>query len=285
MTTSTTAAPAARGARSSRSLRIAGRQTFWRAVRAEWLKLTTLRSTWISSLITLLITSGIGAAMVIIGSDPEKMGDQSWHYMMVGTTFGQIVVAVMGALIVTGEYSSGQIRSTLAAIPRRSRSFWAKALTIAVWSFLLGAVSILAAWAISAPLVQGEPVSLGRTEFLGYVWGSGLAYAGIALMSLGLGFLLRSTAGAITVVTVLLFVINIPLSLAGGVWSWARKAMEYTLSQVSTAVVDPYSTQVAWAGTEGSSLSLTHAQGVLVFIAWCVIPLLAGWLAFSKRDA
>ena len=125
MTTSTTAAPAARGTRSSRSLRIAGRQTFWRAVRAEWLKLTTLRSTWISSLITLLITSGIGAAMVIIGSDPEKMGDQSWQYMMVGTTFGQIVVAVMGALIVTGEYSSGQIRSTLAAIPRRSRSFWA----------------------------------------------------------------------------------------------------------------------------------------------------------------
>lgn len=279
MTTPTTAVPAPRGTRATRSLRVAGRQTFWRAIHAELLKLTTLRSTWVSSLLTLLITSGIGALMVVIGSDPDKAGATSWQYMMTGTTFGQIVVAVMGALIVTGEYSSGQIRSTLAAVPRRARAFWSKATVIAVWSFLLGAASILLAWAMSSPFVQGEPVSLATKELLGYVWGSGLAYAGIALMSLGLGYLLRSTAGAITIVTTLLFVINIPLSIAASFWSWAGKAMEYTLSQVATAVVDPYSTQVTWSGT------ITHTTAVLVFVAWCLIPLLAGWLAFSKRDA
>ena len=279
MTTSTSAVPAARSTHATRAPRIAGKQTFGRAVHSELLKLTSLRSTWVSSLITILLTAGIGALVTIVGSDPDNVGETSWKFITTGTTFGHIVVAVLGALAITGEYSSGQIRSTLAAVPRRSSVFLAKACVIAAWSFVLGVVSILLAWAVSAPLVQGQPVSLGNTDLLGFVWGTGLAYAGISLMALGLGFLLRSTAGSITVVTIFLFVINIPLSIASAFWSWAKTALDFTLVSVAAAVVDPYST------TGGISGNVSHTQAVFVFIAWCLIPLIAGWLTFTRRDA
>ena len=93
------------------------------------------------------------------------------------------------------------------------RLLWAKALVISFVAFLLGSLSTLLSWAISAPFLGEHAGSLTDAHYLGFFWGSGLAYAGIALMTLGLGFLLRSTAGSLTVVTVLLFVIEIPLGL------------------------------------------------------------------------
>ena len=78
---------------------------------------------------------------------------------ILGAPFGQIVVAVLGALVITGEYSSGQIRSSLAAVPRRSRLFWAKAMVMTVWSFALGAVSILLTWAL---LTRSEERRVGK---------------------------------------------------------------------------------------------------------------------------
>ena len=116
-----------------------------------------------------------------------------------------------------------------------------------VWSFALGAVSILLTWALSTPLIGERATSLTNHEFFGYVWGTGLAYAGIGLMALGLGFLLRSTAGSITVVSSLLFILNLPLSIASNFWSWAGKALYLTPSVTVSAVIDPFSVQSNWA--------------------------------------
>lgn len=282
MTTSSATASPLSVPRSAR--RVAGRQSLGRAIRSEWIKLRTLRSTWITSAITVLLTSGIGTIACIEVSDPTYMGAEGWKMAIIGTTFGQIVVAVLGALVITGEYSSGQIRSTLAAVPRRSRAFTAKAIVIAAWSFLMGALSILLVWALSTPFVGGRAVALTNTSFLGYVWGTGLAYAAIALMSLGLGFLFRSTAGSITMVTVLMFVINIPLTIAASFWEWAGKVVNFTPAVVVTSVIDPHQVQSSWAPTDPSMI-LTHPQAVLVFAAWVLVPLVAGWLAFTRRDA
>ena len=153
-----------------------------------------------------------------------------------------------------------------------------------VWSFALGAVSILLTWALSTPLIGERATSLTNHKFLGYVWGTGLAYAGIGLMALGLGFLLRSTAGSITVVSSLLFTLNIPLSIASNFWGWAGKALYLTPSVTVSAVIDPFSVQSNWA--EGSTAPwIGHSAAVAVFAAWVLVPLLAGWLAFTSRDA
>ena len=262
------------------------KQNFFRATRSEWIKIRTLRSTWITSMIAVFLTVLFGAGSAIAYAKTEGMSDSAAGGLITGTTFGEIVVAVLGALVITGEYSSGQIRSPLAAVPRRTRVFAAKSLVIAIWSFLLGVISLLLSWLVAAPFMGDEAPSFSDTHIVGFIWGTGLAFAGIALLSLGMGYLVRSTAGAITVVVVLLFIISIPLSLMAMKWHWAANVSSVMPSSVVQSVTDPFtvSGQTTWADTN-PSLFLTHTQAVLIFGAWVLVPLIAGWFVFSKRDA
>ena len=276
----TTAAPAsphpaasrtARSASRSSRRRIQGRQTILHAIRSEWIKICSLRSTWVTSFLTVAITVLFSAGATIGFGRIEGYEDMARYNITLGATFGQIVVAVLAALVITGEYSSGQIRSSLVT---------------SVVAFLLGSLSIFLSWAISAPFLGEHAGSLTDSHYLGFIWGTGLAYAGIALMTLGLGFLLRSTAGSITVVTVLLFVINLPLQIMAQQWDWAAKIMGVLPNTVSTAVSDPFQlTPLGWGSSEAGQYFLEHSQAVLVFAAWAVVPLLIGWFVFAKRDA
>ena len=264
-------------------LHIQGRQTILRSARSEWIKFWTLRSTWITSFIAIALTVLFGAGLAASLGQSEEYRDKAMNLITSGLTFGQIVVAVLGALIITGEYSSGQIRSSLAAVPRRGRLLLSKAVVLSVSSFLLGSVSIFLSWAISKPFLGEHAGSLTDSHYFGHIWGSGLVFVGIALMTLGLGFLLRSTAGAITVVVSLLFVITIPLQLAASKWEWINKVIGCLPSTVSESVSDPFQRTTEW-GAQGVQF-LSHGQAVAVFAAWALVPLIIAWFVFSRRDA
>ena len=264
-------------------LRIQGRQTVLRSARSEWIKFWTLRSTWITSFIAIALTVLFGAGLAAALGQSEEYQDRAMNLITSGLTFGQIVVAVLGALIITGEYSSGQIRSSLAAVPRRGRLLLSKAVVLSVSSFLLGSVSVFLSWAISKPFLGEHAGSLTDSHYFGHIWGSGLVFVGIALMTLGIGFLLRSTAGAITVVVSLLFVITIPLQLAASKWEWINKVIGCLPSTVSEAVSDPFQRTTEW-GAQGVQF-LSHGQAVAVFAAWALVPLIIAWFVFSRRDA
>ena len=104
-------------------------------------------------------------------------------------------------------------------------------------------------------------------------------------MTLGLGFLLRSTAGSLTVVTVLLFVIEIPLGLMAMKWEWAAKIIGILPGKVAVAVTDPFQLTQTWGSQAGGATSfLEHSHAILVFAAWALIPMLIGWPVFSRRD-
>ena len=231
---------------------------------------------------TILI--GTGAAIGLAKSGSPEQFSQAKEAIIFGASLGQIVVAVLGALVITGEYSSGQIRSSLAAVPRRGRLVLAKALTVAVFAFLVGFLSVLAAWAISAPFMDGHAGSLADAEYFGYIWGSGLQFAGIALLAFSIGALVRSTAGAITSVVVLMFVIDIPLGLLTLKWDWATQLMGLLPATVSTAIADPLNSGDTW-GVEGTRAFLEHWQALAVFGAWVFIPLALAAIVFTKRDA
>ena len=283
--TSPAAALKGKGAARPLRTRIQGRQTFARAVGSEWIKIRSLRSTWITSAIAIVTSVLIGAGLTIGMGKTAEYADTARYSLIAGTTLGQIVVAVLAALMITGEYSSGQIRSSLAAVPHRGRLLWAKALVISFVAFLLGSLSTLLSWAISAPFLGEHAGSLTDAHYLGFFWGSGLAYAGIALMTLGLGFLLRSTAGSLTVVTVLLFVIEIPLGLMAMKWEWATKIIGLLPGRVAGAVTDPFQLTQTWGSQAGGATSfLEHSHAILVFAAWALIPMLIGWPVFSRRD-
>jgi len=265
------------------SLRVEGRQTVLRSVRAEWIKLWTLRSTWITSFIAIALTVLFGAGIAIASGQQQEGQEAAKNMITAGLSFGQIVVAVLGALIITGEYASGQIRSSLAAVPHRGRLLLSKAVVLAIVSFLLGSLSVFLSWAISKPFLGEHAGSLTDSHYAGHIWGSGLVFAGIALMTLGFGFLLRSTAGAITVVVSLLFVILLPLQLAAGQWSWVSKIIDCLPISVSSAVSNPLPA-AAELGGEGVQF-LTHGQAIAVFAAWALVPLIAAWFVFTRRDA
>ena len=263
--------------------RIQGRQTFLRSVRAEWIKFWSLRSTWITSFITIALTVLFGAGLTAAFGQSENYQDTAKNMITSGLTFGQVVVAVLGALIITGEYSSGQIRSSLTAIPHRGRLLLAKAVVLSVVAFLLGSVSVFLSWAISKPFIGEHAGSLTDSHYAGHIWGSGLVFAVIALMALGLGFLLRSTAGTITVIVSLLFIISTPLQIAASKWDWIYKIIGCLPSTVSEAVSDPFQRTTEWGG-QGAQF-LTHGQAIAVFAAWAIVPLLIAWFVFSRRDA
>ena len=279
------AIPLAAGSARRSPRRFQGRQTILHAIRSEWIKICSLRSTWVTSFLTVAITVLFSAGVTIGLGRTEGYEDIARYNITAGVMFGQIVVAVLAALVITGEYSSGQIRSSLAAVPNRSSLLWAKALVISVVAFLLGSLSTFLSWAISLPFLGEHAGSLTDSHYVGFIWGTGLAYAGIALMTLGIGFLLRSTAGSITVVTVLLFVINLPLQIMAQQWEWAAKIMGVLPNMVSAAVSDPFQLTQEWGSTDDARYFLEHGQAVLVFTAWAVVPLLIGWFFFAKRDA
>ena len=264
-------------------LRIQGRQTILRSVRSEWIKFWTLRSTWITSFIAIALTVLFGAGLTAAFGRSEHYQDTAKNMITSGLTFGQVVVAVLGALIITGEYSSGQIRSSLAAVPKRGQLLVSKAVVLAIVSFLLGSVSVFLSWAISKPFIGEHAGSLTDSHYAGHIWGSGLVFAAIALMALGIGFLLRSTAGTITVIVSLLFIITTPLQLAAGKWEWIYKIIGCLPSTVSEAVSDPFQRTTEWGG-QGAQF-LTHGQAIAVFAAWALIPLIVAWFVFSRRDA
>lgn len=281
-TTSTTKTHAAR--RRAARTRIAGKQTFVRAIQSEWVKIRTLRSTWITSGIAVAITTLFGTGLAAAFASQPDYAEGAKHQITAGSAFGLIVMAVLGSLIITGEYSSGQIRSSLAAVPSRVRLLLAKAIVSALLAFVIGAASTLLSWAISYPFMKGNAGSLADMEYLGHIWGTGLAFAGVALMAMGLGYILRSTAGAITVVVTVLFVIDIPLSIMSMKWEWVNQIRGLEPLTLSNALTDPFSLANTW-GVPDTTFFLEHWQALLVFGAWAVVPLAIGAAMFSRRDA
>ena len=180
-------------------------------------------------------------------------------------------------MLITGEYSSGQIRSSLAAVPRRGRLFAAKAVVVAIFSALPGLVTVALTYLFSLPILGDKAGSLANPEYLGFFWGTALAFAFIGLMAMSFGYILRSTAGSISLVVVLLFVIQIPLGMASAKWSWAAYAMEILPSTSGAAAADPYNLIV--------TTKLDYGVVIAAGYAWAIIPMIIAYVVFSKRDA
>jgi ABC-type transport system involved in multi-copper enzyme maturation permease subunit len=189
---------------------------------AEWTKLRTLRSSgWT---LGAMVVASIGLAVLIAASDAhgyssltaaEKATWDPTNESLAGTIFGQLAIAVFGVLAVTGEYASGTIRSSIAAVPRRTPLLAAKAVVYGGVALVAGELISLLAFFIGQPIIaQHAPhATLGQPGVLRAVMLAGVYLALICLISLGLATLLRHTAGAITAVVALLLVLP-PLAAA-----------------------------------------------------------------------
>ncbi|KZB86840.1 ABC transporter permease [Amycolatopsis regifaucium] len=177
-------------------------------ISSEWTKFWSVRSTWwclISGLVLMLAYSG--ALGLAANSGVER--SMAPHAVVTGAAFylTQFAVVALATLFITSEYASGSIRSTLQWVPTRNRVLAAKSAVLLPVLFGYGVLNTLAGVAISAPLIPGRNSSVG--EVLATSAGMGGYFALLGLLCLGLGTALRSTAG--TIVTVFVLLVMIPM--------------------------------------------------------------------------
>lgn len=183
---------------------------------AEWIKFRSVRSTyWAllsaivpSLLVGILIAQDVRSHWTTLNAQPD------FHFDALGTSFdgfefSQLIMGLLGVLVISSEYSSGLIRSTFAATPRRGMVLAAKAAVIGAVALVTGEVLAFAAFFTVQAIMHGvgAGVSISSPGALRAVLSAGSYLAVVALMGLALGALLRHTAGAIATVFGLLFVL------------------------------------------------------------------------------
>ncbi|TDC99088.1 ABC transporter permease [Nonomuraea deserti] len=199
------------------------------ALRGEWRKLRTLRSTTYSLVVLAVLSVGFGALFSggAAGSHRERPAefDPAALSLQGGAMFGQIVIGVLGVLSITSEYAAGTITAGLAAVPRRGRLFAAKAAVVGVVAAVAGLSAALASFLIGQWVFAagGVPYAgLGDAGVARAVLGAGLYLALIGLLGLALGFLTRSTAAGVTLLTSMTVLVLAVLQLlpqwAAGFW-------------------------------------------------------------------
>ena len=264
---------------------IPGRAGFRHALRMEWIKLRSLRSTRLTLLVAAVGTVGI--AVAVLGSyksehfaqmtaqqresfDPTNMG-------YAGTIVAMIALGVLGVLTVTGEYSSGMIRATLGAVPGRGRMLLAKATVFGAVALVVGELVVLANFlAGEAVLTSAAPhASLGDPAVLRSVLLTGAFLALLGLVGLGLGTIIRHTAGAITAFIGGLFALPMIVLMAGGesIFDTVGKFVPMLIDENSVGAVKPVAGALSpWAGLAMMCLYAILALGA------------GGWLLL-RRDA
>jgi ABC-2 type transport system permease protein len=279
-----------------------------RAMSSEWIKFRTLRSTWWSIGAALLVSVGLGIVFAALrGNDIQNHGGfepDMTALTLRGFYLAQLAVGVLGVLFVTGEYSTGMIRATLSAIPRRPRVWAAKtavfAATIFVITLVAAFVAFLAGQGVlstysfhgyhfhgsflippkgrvtvvqNALQVHQLGVSLSHPGSLRAIFGAALFMVGVGLLGIGLGFAIRNTGGAIAALFGVLLVL--PLLAQALPSSLQDHVIKYLPLIAGTSGMNTLN------GTD----QLSPWAGLGVLALWVVAALGAGALVLRRRDA
>ena len=254
-------------------------------VHAEWTKLRTLPGTGWLLLAAAALTAAVGAIATNAVTCPAGTCQlDPARVSLTGIDLGQVIVAIVAVTVVSGEYSTGMIRLTLAATPRRGRVLTAKAAIAGTVTLAAGAVAVLASVLVGhlllarhgiTPAHGYEPLSLASGPVLRAAVGSVLYLVLIALLSVGVATAVRDSAVAIGVVLALLYLFPIISNVVTSP-GWHRH-----LEQLSPMTAGLY----IQATANLRSLPLTPWQGLGVLAAWAAGAMLAGALLLRFRDA
>lgn len=203
-----------------------GRYGLRQVVRGEVVKLTSLRSTWWTLLVTVVGTLGVTALAAHGATDHGPGWYQGWrnwfdptNQSLTGLVLGVLALGVLGILAVTSEYGSGTIRSSLAAAPRRPLLLGGKVLVVGVLALAVSEVLTFASFALGQAILSGggaPSASLGQPGVLRAVALSGIFVALLGLLGAALGVIIRHTAGAIGVFVGVTFLLPLLLHNAPG---------------------------------------------------------------------
>lgn len=260
-----------------------GRVTMARVVRAEATKLWSLRSTRWTLLLAFVAQLALGPAVAAVQmsrwsqlAPHDRITYDSINTAVGGWHLAQLAIGVLGVLVITGEYSTGMIRSSLMAVPTRLPVLWAKLIIYAVVSFVLMLVASLISFFIVQAIVSQHHVqhAIGAPGALRTVIGAALFLTVLGVLCVGLGGILRNTAGGIAAFVGLLFVLP---------------GISAILPASVNNAVSPYlplnaGTTVA-AHTFDNPQHLATWTGFALFCGYALVAVVLAAISLVRRDA
>ena len=261
----------------------AGRVTQLRVVSSEWTKLRTLRSSRWTMLVALVAMAGLGPLIAAVqmsrwshlGPD-ERLTYDSINTAVGGYHLAQLTIGVLGVLVISGEYSTGMIRSSLMAVPRRLPVLWAKLLVFAAVTFVLMLIASFVSFLAVQGIVTQHHVqhALGDPGAVRTVIGAALFLTVLSILCLGIGGVVRNTAGGIAVFVGLLFVLP---------------GISAILPSSVNDAISPYlplnaGTTLA-SHTFDNSHHLSPWGGFALFCGYAAIAVVAAAVTLRRRDA
>ncbi len=257
------------------------RVTQMRVLRSEWTKLRSLPSTAWSLLtaLVMIVALGAGYSMIRVTRPPRLPADVAGFdptaVSLSGVQLAQLAIGVLGVLLMTGEYATGMIRTSFAAVPGRLQMLWGKAVVFALTTLALCTPAAFVAFFAGQSILSREhlDITFGHPGVARAVIGSVLYLTAVGLLGLGLGALFRNTAGAISALFGLLFGLQIVAGFLPE--SWTDTIGKYLPTPAGAAVTT----------VRPDSASLSPWTGFGLFCLYTAIVLgLAAW-QLRRRDA
>jgi hypothetical protein len=261
------------------------RVSFPGLLRSEWIKFWSVRSVVVTMAVSFLAIVGLG--VLISFATRSALGDVEGAQAMAangidatgasttGAQLASLIVAAVGVIVIAGEFSTGMIRTSFAVAPGRIGVFLAKAVVLSVNVAVLMGVAVLLAFFLGQAVLdtRGFGASIGDDHVLRALLGNVALLVGVALAGLGVGALLRNSAGAICTVLAAVFVV--PLLLMAVPTSWHGDTIsKYFFANTTTNLV---------AVVENPAY-LAPAAGLGVFAVWVAVLVAAGALSVKTRD-
>jgi ABC-2 type transport system permease protein len=256
--------------------------TFGDVLRSEWTKLRSVRSTFWALTVTVVLGIGLGAVISAATahsyakfSVSQKLSWDPTGVSGAGMALAQLAIAVLGVLAISSEYSSGMIRTSLIAVPKRGRVLAAKSLVFAGVTFVVGEVTTFVAFFVGQALISGHAphAALGDPGVARAVAGGGLYLAALAVLSVAVGALLRHPAAAIACMMAVVLVL--PLIAEALPVSWRNPVTEFWPTQAGSQLTSVYH----------SAHTLQPWPGFGVMCLFVAIVYAIAWTLLDRRDA
>jgi ABC-2 type transport system permease protein len=255
-------------------------------LQAEWTKIRSVRSTVWTLILFVVLTVGLGALFTWLtvanwnglraaDRDTRVVADPVGFILGAGVGLGQLTICVLGALVITTEYSTGVIRASLLAVPRRIEMLAAKAAVFAALLIVVAEIVSFSSFFIGSAILHSRvAVSLSDPGVTRAVIGTGLYLTVLGLFALAIGALIRHTPGAISTVIGVVFVLPILSGLLPS--SWGAHIDAYLPEQAGSLIDQAH---------EHSGQLLSPWQGFGVFCLWTALLLVVAGFLLVRRDA
>jgi hypothetical protein len=256
--------------------------TQWRVVVSEWTKLRSLRSTLWSLFVAVLFTIGLPCIFATVTavrwshmSLHERLDRHPLEIATAGVNLSQLAIGVLGVLIITGEYSTGMIRASFGAVPKRLPVLWAKIAVFAAVTFALMLPSVILGFVGSQAILRNHhilEISFSHSGVARTVIGGAVFLTFVGIFTMGLGAITRNTAGGIAVFAGIFFVIPPLMNILPT--SWNNAISEYLPSNAGRDV---------FSLTHGPH-DLSPGAGIALFAGYTALVIAIAAILLVRRD-